>query len=191
MNQDNEEYMIADALSSVIDGFMDQIRGDRAKNADLISSDEIRKGLMYLREGDLDAFSALVCYPLDAAIEGLVDSVIPANANHRAAFFVINYDYFSHHFTKLITKYEGSACCADKSRTVLRGVLRYLVSGDRIVFNYDGEYTYHLPKKIFREHEQIMELFDALYFFYFGDSTKYISFMSKFLMSVGVDDVGE
>lgn len=45
--------------------------------------------------------------------------------------------------------------------------------GDKIEFNYNSEYTYHLPKKVFTTHEEIVMFFESLIHLYMGRPGKY------------------
>lgn len=97
----------------------------------------------------------------------------------KAVFLLKQYDFVDSHFTALIKQYEGWACSADKVRTITNRLLKNLVEGKPIVWNYNQEYTYHLPKEIFTNQEQILEFFDALYFLYYGKSEKFLAFFEK------------
>lgn len=109
-------------------------------------------------------------------------AIIQVTAEHRAQFIILNYNYVENNFNHLFNKIEGLACCADKSRTVTRKILHSLVTGNEIVWNYEQEYTYHLPKIIFTTHEEIMEYFEGLYSLYYGNPTQYLTAMQKILI---------
>lgn len=98
---------------------------------------------------------------------------------NKAVFLLNQYAFVDAHFTALIKQYEGWACSADKVRTITNRLLKHLVLGTPIEWNYNQEYTYHLPKEIFTTQEQVIEFFDSLYFFYYGRSDKFLAFMEK------------
>lgn len=98
---------------------------------------------------------------------------------NKAVFLLNQYAFVDAHFTALIKQYEGWACSADKVRTITNRLLKHLVLGNPIEWNYNQEYTYHLPKEIFTNQEQVLEFFDSLYFFYYGRTEKFLTFMGK------------
>lgn len=57
----------------------------------------------------------------------------------------------SNHFRET----EGSACSADKARTVTRALLSGAIYGKYPEFNYEGEYTFHLPKLSLKTPEEL------------------------------------
>lgn len=84
---------------------------------------------------------------------------------------------FSAEFENLFRMYEGSACCADKTGTVLRSIAMRYVCGKPIVFDFAGKYTYHLPSKILRTEAEILACFHALYRLYYGNPAEYLQFL--------------
>lgn len=99
--------------------------------------------------------------------------------NPRLTFLLINQDYVSRHVRNLFVDIEGSACCADKERTVMRSLIKHFYKGERIEFNYLGEYTYHLPQIVLRDHESLVAYFEALYGLYYGNPKAYMLEMLK------------
>ncbi|MNV99606.1 hypothetical protein D3C71_1949910 [compost metagenome] len=79
----------------------------------------------------------------------------------------------------LFVDIEGSSCCADKERTVMRALIKHYHKGGRIEFNYGGEYTYHLPQIVLRDHESLVSYFEALYGLYYGNPKAYMLEMLK------------
>lgn len=165
-------------LSNVINGLLGAI-DDQNREAfkTLAETPAIVEALGKVRDGDVDGFFYSLLYPLENAIDGLLSSELPGNS--KAQFLFSQGQFVERHFQKLFNKHEGSACCADKSRTIVRSLLRFLTTGKRIEFNYEAEYTYHLPKRIFRTHDDIVTFYDALQRLYYGHPDPYLAFMRQ------------
>ncbi len=68
------------------------------------------------------------------------------------------------------------ACCADKTRTIIKRLIDFYENGIRIEFDYTQEYTFHLPKIIFKIHEDIIEFYEGLKFLQnTGNPLKYLN----------------
>lgn len=139
----------------------------------IIDSSEIK-----IYENPNEFFYA-VLYPWEKFISGFLKSTL--NANRDVEFIWEHSEFIDRHFKNLFEKYEGSACCADKSRTIVNRLLKYYSSGERIEFNYDSEYTYHLPKKIFKNHDHIVDFYEGLKSLLYGNPEKYIKALKAVL----------
>jgi len=125
-------------------------------------------------------FFYAVLYPWEKFISGFLKSTI--NANKDVEFIFKNSQYIDRHFCNLFEKYEGSACCADKSRTIVNRLLKYYQEGEEIVFNYEAEYTYHLPKKIFKSHDHIIQFYESIKSLLYGNPEKYLEALKVVLL---------
>jgi hypothetical protein len=165
-------------IANVINGLLGAI-DDQNKETFRALSDTpaIQEALEKVRTSDAEGFFFALLYPLENAIDGLLSSELPGNS--KAQFLFSQGQFVERHFEKLFEKHEGSACCADKSRTIVRSLLRFLTTGKRIEFNYEAEYTYHLPRRIFRTHEEIVTFYDALLRLYYGRSEPYLEAMRQ------------
>jgi hypothetical protein len=75
---------------------------------------------------------------------------------------VANYQFFSSHFSMIILRHEGRSCYVDKSRNILRQLIRFFETGKRIAFDPAAEYTFSHPKRVLTTHEGIVCFFHAL-----------------------------
>ena len=75
---------------------------------------------------------------------------------------------------KMIETFEDWPCCADKSRTIMKGLLNYYKNNEEIIFDYKQQYTYHLPKILFKTHDQIIEFYEGVKGLYYGSLEKYL-----------------
>lgn len=119
-------------------------------------------------------------YPVEQLMLGLVRH---ANAfdSHKAQWLLSNYTFVESNFAKLFEQIEGSACHADKSRTVVNALFRYYMHDKPISFNYEGEYTNHLPTTIFRTQDEILTFFKALNELYYGNFTTYVKAIANYV----------
>ena len=117
-------------------------------------------------------FYYAILYPFDKFISGFLKSKIKANKDVQ--FIWRHFEFLDRHFRNLFEKYEGSDCCADKSRTIVNRLLKYYNDCDKIEFNYESEYTYHLPKKIFKNHDDIIQFYEGLKSLFYGRPDKYL-----------------
>lgn len=131
-----------------------------------------------LENNKFEEFYISLQYPFDKLVNGVVDSVI---TNRDAQFIMKHSQFLERHFNKLIDQYEGMGCRADKTRTLIRSLLVYYATGKEIEFDYNAEYTYHLPKVIFTTHDEIIEFYEAVKNIYYGDVSYYLKALSAIL----------
>lgn len=118
-----------------------------------------------------DQFFYAVLYTWENFIEGYIKSEI--STNEDVLFIYQNSQFIDRHFTNLFEKIEGPACSSDKSRTIIRGLVSFFGDGQKIKFNYDSKYTYHLPKKIFKTHNEILKFYNGLKKLIYGHGEEY------------------
>ncbi len=136
---------------------------------------------------DPSVFRLSVSFPLEGAVNGMLKDSLPG-ASGKALFLFQHADFVEHHAQWLITREEGHACCADKSRTVLRALARYLVMGEKAQFDFTQEHTYHLPKRVLHTQAQLVAFFNAVYRLYYGNPEAYLKFLATV---VGSEDGSE
>lgn len=157
-----------EAIKSVIEGMVDIIDNDNV---------ELYKALVdkadYMDISTVDSFYLSLIYPYDNFLSGLIRSEISTNSD--VGFILKQSHFIEAQFRELIEGIEGTACCADKTGTIIEGLSRFYKTGERIAFNYNQKYTYHLPTKIFRTHESIVEFYEAIRGLYYGNPKKYLA----------------
>lgn len=135
-------------------------------------------------EGVRNLEPSVFYYNLVSPVNTACREVISENlkANPQAYFMFEQFYFVESHIENMIIRLEGTrVCCSDKSSTVIEAILQYLVEDKPIVFNYDAEYTYHLPKKYFVAQEPILEFYFALQELYYGKPVKYLDCLSKMM----------
>lgn len=119
-----------------------------------------------------DGFYFALGYPLQKIIDAVVESEFPHN--DKAQFLMANSHFIESHLDKIFSRFEGSACSHDKTRTVIKHVLRFFTTKKPIEFDYNQEYTFHLPKKVLKDHDSIIAFITGLHHLYYGNSDHYL-----------------
>jgi hypothetical protein len=167
----SKEFMKENVMKEVIDGIMSVSNKRNHELYDEIVNKDFEADVTKTNIGD---FYISFIYPFENYLEVMLKNKL--NLNEDASFLVINSEFFSRHFQELFQKYEGSFACADKTNTVLNSIYRFLKTAEPINFNYDQEYTYHLPKTILKTHDDIIALYKGLKSLLSGRPEKYINY---------------
>lgn len=123
-----------------------------------------------------DEFFYAVLYPFEKFISGFLYTELEG-VNRDVIFIYKNSQYIDRSFAQLFIKYEGSACSSDKSRTIVKRLVDFYQTGKKIEFDYNAEYTFHMPKTIFKTHEHIVLFYEGLKDLQYGDNRKYFEAM--------------
>jgi len=126
-----------------------------------------------------DEFYLGLIYPHKQFISGLIKTEISKNSD--VIFILINSQFIERHFNYWIDKIEGMVCCSDKSRTIVTRLLEFYKNNSIIEFDYNAEYTYHLPRVVFNTHDTIIEFYEALKSLIYGNPTKYLNCLNSLI----------
>lgn len=159
-------------LKEVIEGFSSLIDDENREVCQkLTECDDVQRALKAAQEGDIEYFNLYAVYPMQSAIAGLAALISP---DKDAQFLLKHSEFVETHFEKLIVRHEGNPCCADKSRTIMTRLFSYYLEGKEITFDYEQEYTYHLPRTVFKTHNEIKSFYEGLRDLYYGCPEKYL-----------------
>ncbi|PKM47065.1 MAG: hypothetical protein CVV05_01360 [Gammaproteobacteria bacterium HGW-Gammaproteobacteria-1] len=161
-----------DDIKAVLGGILGMsAREDEEAYHAVADNQVVQRAVDYAREGKYEEFGLLFVGQIERVIDGLLASV----TNDAEAQFLIKHGCFvEEHFKRLIQRYEGMPCCADKSRTIMRSLIVFYLEGKPICFDYSQEYTYHLPKKIFKAQEEILGFAKGLHQLFYGNPDLYL-----------------
>lgn len=125
---------------------------------------------------EIDSFDeprdfSLISSKWDSFVNGLLTVTIGDSEDLK--FLYSQYDFVEGYFKKIFEMFEGAACSADKSRTVIQALTVHYQTGEVISFNYQQRYTYHLPEKILKTHEQIVRTYRAIRCLYYRNPFKF------------------
>jgi hypothetical protein len=170
----------AAAIQATITAMMagiDQEGIDLYRNA--ASDPKVQEAATHARNHEIDQFYLALQFPFEQMVEAIVGTEVSNDANVK--FLMTQSQFVEGHVEQLIKKYEGWACCADKSRTILSSLLHFFLTAKPITFDLNQEYTYHLPKKVLNNHDILVEFFDGLKFLYYGQPERYFKVMAKIM----------
>ncbi|WP_315922859.1 hypothetical protein [Mesorhizobium sp. SP-1A] len=176
---DTNHNSLKAVLSELIERITTEGWQNRAKLISIIIENSyIAASIEDLEKNRFEEFHEKIVRKSEDLIEGIVEHVFgEARENSDISFLIKQYDFVYHHLEQLFTKFEGHACCVDKTRTVLARLLLNKACGARIEFDYNGEWTYHIPKKILTSHDAVIEFFDAMINLYYGRHEKYLAML--------------
>lgn len=162
-----------EGIETVVNGILDFAAKEDARAFNAVASNEVvKRALGHASEGRYEEFDFELLHPYEQVVDGLLAGI----TNSSEAQFLLKHGQFvERHFNRLIEKYEGSPYCSDKSRTIMRSLIRFHIGDKPIQFNYEQEYTCHLPKKIFTTHDMIVEFATGLHRLFYGNPERYLA----------------
>lgn len=121
---------IAEVLGGLFDGIVKNQETEARENYGAFI-DKLKASPYGLK--DPEHFSSMVMYKLrkTLGVAGLELAGQPVDPKNKSAikFLYLNYDFLEHQVRHLFEKIEGSSCCADKSRYILKIYKDYLLKG--------------------------------------------------------------
>ena len=164
----DREKLKKEDLTDFLNTFSDSIESENAKLfADVIEKSEIEN------IDDPDGFYISVLYTWDNFLSSFLTEKV--SNNNDVLFIYKKFRFLESHITKVFSKIEGSPCSADKSRTIIGALVNFYKNGEKIIFDYESEYTYHLPKKVLKTHEDIISYYESLRNLYNGNPESYLN----------------
>jgi hypothetical protein len=166
------------ALRDVLNGILGLLDDDReAHHAGVMDKPVIVDALKKLAAGDAEGFHHTLIHPLSEFTDTVLKRGLPNS--HEARFIFKNSRFLAAHIRNIVEIHEGMACCADKTRTIISALVQFYMTGKPITFDYSQQYTFHLPTKVFINHDQIIEFFSAVYSLYYGRYELYSAILTK------------
>jgi hypothetical protein len=160
--------MDKNSIKSVLDGIVKSVGEKQVKlYKSLIDQSYINK------VEDINDFYFALIYPFETFLSGLIKTEI--SQNEDIEFILKHSRFIENNFEKIIHNIEGMTCCADKTRFIMRGLFGFYKTKELIIINYDQEYTYHLPKKVFTDHNSIINFYEGLKHLYYGNPERYLT----------------
>jgi len=137
-----------------------------------------KSALEAVEAGNIENFYFGFVRPFNQVVDGLLAKALPHAT--RAHFLFRCSSFVESHLCNAFVRAEGRACSTDKARTVMRALLRFIVTGKPVAFDYGQQYTYHLPQRILRSHDDIVAFYDALETLYYGNPAPYVKMLAHF-----------
>lgn len=118
-------------------------------------------------------FDCFINYKLKKGIKLLASTLHEPSIckdKDKPNFIYANYGFLENHIRNLCVLREGSSCCADKSRYILKMYLRYSITGEIPDFNPNVE-KYWIPN--FGDNQMWINYCDGLCRLYYGYTEEY------------------
>lgn len=172
--------MSNDKLESAITSIFDSILAGVDAEADDLASHFPEKltqqVISSVQKNNYQIVEYLITHKWELALEGLVGR---ATKNRETKWLLIHARFVERHFEQQIVLNEGNECCHDKSKTIVKNLVKHFETGQPISFNYEQEYTFHLPETIFTTHSSIINFYQGIKELFYGKPTKYITCLAE------------
>ena len=167
--------MKSDELNLAVNNIFNSIIGSRNKELDN-AVDNIPEELKTTLQQAMEKFNyeqihLLVLEKFTDMKESLIRLAAKEN---KTIWLMLHISFVENQFSKQIKLHEGFSCSHDKVKTIIKALLRWFEEGREIHFNYEQEYTYHLPTHIFNTHDEVINFFNAIHDLYYGKPDKYL-----------------
>lgn len=137
--------------------------------------------------GDPDTFNTIFMFQQNNVITAIAKQFHELCKNPRnesmANFVFTNYQYLENHIRVLIESRCGGSCVADRSRTIIREYLKWLVTDELHEFDTEKDH-YWLPK--FGTYKEWFDYCDSLYRLYYGHTEDYLKMLLKLQAEVKI-----
>jgi hypothetical protein len=179
MSDENKELSnaeIGSALNNIFSSLMNESKKEAA-STDLYKI--LTENPKYF--SDPKTFYYSVSYKLKKSMEtalGVVKNIPEVHeAEYQDIFF--NFHFYKANIERLISAFEGSSCCADKSNVIVGRYLKHLVTCDTGMWEVDDEKCYWLPR--FGTQQDWYDFMHGLHYLRFGIAEKYFLSYKKLL----------
>lgn len=171
--RETKETAFGQSIASVLHGIVAE-----SDARDIAAFQESRIGVDALaaaKNGDVAEFKRAV-HTHQRALDGLLHLAWPQRDQFRIRFLFGNLAFVDNHIRALFVAREGSCCCADKTRAVIRQLVGFLNGGPNISFA--GIVSYARPQRVLSTHEDVLSFFDALLHLHAGRPERYLENMA-------------
>lgn len=173
-------------LTSVVGGLLARAAADEIEAFEAVSdSPAAEQALAALRADDLTGVRYPLAHRMQEVLRGLARTVHPQDS--LAQFVVVHMDFVEGQLKRLFREVEGHACSSDKTRWVLRSYLRHARTGAPIVVDRTQSHTYHLPKQVLCEQNDIVAFLAATMALFYGEVDRFVELRAALTQKVPAD----
>lgn len=170
--------MSRDSIVGMVGGILSEIETkSRESYREVAENAAMKAASEAIRAANPERFYFGLTYPMNQQVDGLFAQEFP-ETTPDFRFLFKHSDFVKSHLRGIFEKFEGSACCADKTRTLMRALAVFLRDGKPIAFDYAQEYTFHLPARVLKSHDEIFTFFKAVQRLYYGRFDMYVEALS-------------
>lgn len=135
----------------------------------------VKESVKYLENSEFtiknaEQFNYMVSYKVENCMKQVARYLYKGKSN-KADFLYVHYSFMEHNIRELCSLREGSSCCADKSRYILKMFLEYSLNGVVPEFNPEIE-EYWIPN--FGDNEMWINFCESLIRLYYGNTEEYL-----------------
>lgn len=179
------EHM-SQALASTLSGLLAGLEQDSRQAAlKTLGRDKVLELVKALNAGQFDALERQILQPAEDQARALASMAFEGPPLLR--YLLTHWSFVSNHVRGLVEQYEGSACCADKTRTILKMLAHHLAHGSPYAFNREQKYTFHLPTKVLLTLDDALSFMEALAHMSQGQTGPYLRWMHRFIQEQPTD----
>lgn len=176
--EDQSSSELTQALAELVSGLFKEHQTEcSALYERLKDVESVALGLDSAIKLNPERFRLHLTYTLDKLQEGVVlaaTGFAPVVDKRKLVSLFLNYGFFASHIRALVEEVEGSACCADKTRFLLKALARFFAHGQEVSFDRNQPYTFHLPEKVLTSHQEVVDFYNALERLFYGKPDKYL-----------------
>jgi hypothetical protein len=172
-----QSEVTSNALQSIFGALMGAIDSENQQAlAAFLETPAILTAAQAIEKGDPEDFHFAIQYPMSRLVDAVLEKHIGDCVDKDNLMFVFTRsELIERHVRRIIEKHDGPGCCADKSRTIVRALARFFKTGQRIEWNFNQKYTYHLPKIAFADHDTVLQFFIGITRLEFGLPDAYLN----------------
>lgn len=173
---------IEECLTSLLDSM---VTAERSESQKLIKDALEKLNQSGFKVSNPEHFNLCLVYKLNKGVKEIANTMHDAPADGikdtcKPNFIYLHYDFLEHNIRELCVLREGSSCCADKSRAVIKMYLNYSLTAKVPEFNPDIE-RYWIPK--FGTYQEWIDLCEGLYSLYYGNTQQYFKSYNALIQS--------
>jgi len=173
---------MSQALASTLNGLLAGFEQDSRQAAlKALGKDKVLELVKALNAGQFDTLERQILQPAEDQARAI--AAVAFEGPPLLRYLLTNWSFVSNHVRGLVEQYEGAACCADKTRTILRTLAHHWAHGTPYAFNREQKYTFHLPTKVLLTLDDALSFVEALAHMSQGRTGPYLHWMHRFIQA--------
>ena len=174
---DKDKKNIEDILPDIFQSFS---KNRKQKSIESFNKNNILNNITKEDIGNWDPeeFWYKIIYKQDNYNDWMLHELI--TKNEELIYIYKNFNNLQSSFSAMFNDFEGMSCSSDKGSTVLKNIIKYYQVWKWTDYDYNQEYTFNLPKKIFKEKEMSLDFYKALKNVMYGWHKTYLNFFIKY-----------
>lgn len=170
-------------LQDVFEFILGSLSNEDAKYGKMLHKNkEASRLVSAIEKMNIDGFDNHFNIPMNKVVFGMVTAGtkkygLTAAKNSEVAFILTGYRFLLNQFGSIIERFEGMSCRTDKARTLVKIILKHVVTGDPLDLS-GGSIR---PEVIFQDAESVTAFYRAVQCLYYGNPEPYLSVLSAMM----------